>query len=181
MATVQKADRTRPRDFHRYDRGPHFRERVACDRRPITKARAREAVECGRVEENPVDRPFDEWRFRHDVDGLEVVVVAGESEVPGVDLRIITAFVDVEDPSTAWVSSSWSNDEINVAAMLQCLNAGFRDAVDGMNPYRIDVDDPVPYHGHVLVWNDGHSDPFCLACHHTAVDGDVFERRPCYE
>lgn len=182
MATVDKSAKySPPREYHRYDKTPHVRHRLACDRRPITNDRARSAVACGQVEENPVAPDANEWRFRHRVEGCEVVVVCGgeQPEEGRHGHRIVTAFVDVVNATEAFVGTEWKTEEVHIAAFLQCLNAGFNDAVDGFHGRRVDVYDPIEYGGHLLVWNEGHTEPFCLKCRHTTVDGDEWKGRPC--
>jgi len=185
MATASTPNGTRsvPRDWHAYSVQGHAEARFDDDRRPISRSHARQAVIAGDVEDNPKAPDANEWRFRHRVDGCDVVVVCGgEQPAQGrYGYRIVTAFVDVVDAREAWVSGIWSEDELQVAVMLQCLNAGFAKAVDGWHGKRVDVYDPIEYHGHLLVWNSGHDDPFCLRCRHESVDGDDWDRRRCLQ
>lgn len=185
MATsnISPAGNPVPRRFRDYDVVRHAEARFECDRRPITKARAKVAVAEGRLEDNPIpDADGDEWRFRYPIDGLEVVVVCG-GPMPHKNRygnRIVTAFVDVVDATKAWVGTEWSKTDVHVAAALQYLNAGYHDAdVGGIHPKQIDVYEPFEYGGHLLSWNTGHDDPFCHACRHESIDGDEWKRRPC--
>lgn len=167
-------------DFFAYDRGRHYRSRVECPRRPITEVLARDAVHCGSIEPNPVKRAYQEWRYRHRVDGCDVVVAAGESKDPGVDYRIFTAFVDVVDPVEAWVSETWSHDNVEVALTLQTLNAGHRGVVDGFDLRSTDISNSIPYHGHVVVCQSGFQTPYCPRCDFESIDGGDFDNRPCH-
>lgn len=158
-----------------YDDTPHYRDRVDCRRRPVTEADAKRAIRRGDVVPNPADRP-NSWRFVNDVDGMRITVAVGEDRKLPTMVKI-TAYVDVVDPGAAWQSDRWSPDEINVAAMLQALTG---EDVPGYDVRRIVVDDdPVPYHGHRLVWNDGYQEPFCLSCQRSSVHGAEWEDAPC--
>lgn len=185
MATSNRHDPShgpRPRMWHEYDVVDHAADRFECDRRPITRSRAKRAIAEGSIEDNPAAPDANEWRFRHRIDGLDVVVVCGGAQPTEnrYGNRIVTAFVDVVEASQAWVGTEWSKGDVHVAAMLQFLNAGYHDAdVGGFNPYRIDVYEPVEYGGHILSWNEGHSEPFCHACRHETIDGDEWKRRTC--
>lgn len=179
MATTQDAARvpTSPaRDPDHYDDTGHYRERVTCDRRPITREAAHEAIRSGDVVENPADRP-NSWRFVREVDGMRVAVAVGEDKrLP--KLVKITAYVDVTDAREAWSSPRWSHDDVMVAAMLQRFVG---EHVPHLPPVRIDVDDPVHYHGHVLIWQIGHTDAYCLRCGRSANRKDEWVDFRCDE
>lgn len=179
MATANDANdvpKSPPRYPGDYDDTPHYRDRVTCDRRPITKGLAREAVQRGDVDSNPEPRP-NSWRFVNEVGGMRVAVVVGEDKYRPT-LSKITAYVDVVDAAEAWSSERWSNDDVYVAALLQRLVG---EHVPGLRPVRIDVTDPVPYHGHRLIWKDGHTDPYCIACRRRGRTKDEWEDRSCRE
>lgn len=158
-----------------YDDTRHYRRRVECDRRPVTRGECAKAIAKGDVVSNPVDRPRS-WRFVRDVDGMRITVAVGEDKrLP--KLVKITAYVDVVDASTAWSSSRWSTDEVMVAAMLQEL-AG--EAVDGLDARRIDVDESVPYHEHRIIWQDGFTDAYCVDCGRRSSSKDRWVDMGCH-
>lgn len=167
-----------PTSIDDYDaKTDHFADRVGCDRRPITEALAETAIALGDVEENPVDRPFDEWRHRRRLDGIDVVVCAGESSDGSGDLVIFTAYLDVADARIACQSDTWSKKDLHTAAMLQYIGGDQR--VRHLRPRNVDVYDPVEYHGHALVWNEGHTDAYCLRCERHSIDGDYWKAKSC--
>jgi len=177
MATTNDATgvpKSPARDPDHYDDTPHYRERVTCDRRPITGGDAHEAVRSGSVVENPADRP-NSWRFVRESDGMRVAVAVGEDKwLP--KLVKITAYVDVTDAREAWSSPRWSNDDVMVAAMLQRFVG---EHVPHLPPVRIDVTDPVPYHGHELIWQAGHTDAYCLVCERSSNRKDEWADMKC--
>jgi len=158
-----------------YDDTAHYRERVRCDRRPITRDAVRKAIRSGSVAENPVDRP-NSWRFVNDVDGMRVAVVVGEDKFRPT-LSKITAYVDAVDTREAWASPRWSNDDVYVAAMLQRF---VDEHVPNLPPVRIDVTDPVPYHGHRVVWKAGCRDALCVDCYRRSTSKDEWVDRGCH-
>lgn len=181
MATAQDTTGSLPsaptREFGEYDPSGHFRDRMSCDRRPINTSLARVAVGQGTVEENPVDRDTPKWRFRHRIDGCDVVVGAAECREEAGKNILLTAYVDVADARVAQMSSTWSKADVHTAAMLQYL--GGDKHVGHLPPVDVDVTDPVHYHGHLLIWKDGYDEPFCLSCKDTSDDGGLWDRRYC--
>lgn len=176
MATEYEAVPASPaRDPDHYDDTPHYRERVSCDRRPIVRADAHEAIRSGSVVENPAERP-NSWRFVRTFDGMRIAVAVGEDRMLPKLVKI-TAYVDVVDAVEAWSSARWSQDDVMVAAMLQSLTG---EDVPGFDPMRIDVTDPVPYHDHRLIWKDGFHDAYCITCGRSSNRKDRWVDWGCY-
>lgn len=169
-----------PRSLDAYHEVEHVADRFACDRRPIDRDRAVDAVEHGDVEANPIARDGRAWRFRHRVDGCDVVVGCADATEYFRDFVVLTAYVDVVDATAAWRSDTWSNDDVSTAALLQYLG-GDRDVeASGYHPKSIHVTDPVDYHGHRVINKTGYSLAVCVDCGFEAADQDRFERRTCY-
>lgn len=165
-----------PRSPRSYQDTPHYLGRIRCDRRPIDRHLVRNAIRYGDVDENPEPRP-NSWRFVYDVDGMRIAVVVGEDKYRPV-LSKITAYVDVADAVEAYTSDRWSEDELYVAAMLETLVGG---SIERLDKIRIDVTDPVSYHGHKLVFQEGYTEPFCLRCHMSSCDKSDFVDRRCLD
>jgi hypothetical protein len=163
-----------PRLPDQYDDTPHYRKRVGCDRRPITERDARKTIQSGDVGPNPVDRPHS-WRFTRTVDGMRIGAVVGEDKHRPTLVKI-TAYVDVTDARVAWSSNRWSNDDVMVAAMLQRLVG---EHVPHLPPVRIDVTDPVLYHGHRLIWKAGFHDAYCIRCDRSSNRKDEWVDMAC--
>jgi hypothetical protein len=181
MATAnQSSVGPKPRTLHGYLKPRHVRERFADPRRPITSGLAADAVRRGTVEGNPIDRSTDAWRFRHGVEGCDVVVGAAEAREPHRDYVVLTAYIDVADARVAWSSTAWSNEEVNTAALLQYLKGDKPVADSGLHPKRIHVTDPVDYHGHRLINKNGYSMAVCVDCKFESEHGDRYNSRPCY-
>lgn len=168
-----------PRDMAFYEPTDHFHDRVECDRRPVELAHAAAAVEAGRIEDNPVDRDVVEWRFRQELDGIDVVVPAGRPKHGGRGFRIFTCYADLADARVAIRSNMWSRDDVHVAALLQYLN-GERDTRNaGLHANRIHVTETVPYHGHRIINKDGYSLAVCVDCKHETNDGQDYRELSC--
>lgn len=159
MTTVDQTPDSPIRVPGEYKETPHVRRRLLCSRRPITREDVNEAIKKGRVTDNPTDRPGS-WWFEHVVDGMRIVVVVGADRYQPT-LSKITAFVGIEDAVEAWEADRWSTDDYMVAALLQYLMG---DSKVGIHRKRVHVTDPVPYHGHRVIWKDGHTDPYCIEC-----------------
>jgi hypothetical protein len=158
----------------------HVRSRFADDRRPITRDRAEEAVAEGVVEGNAIDRDGRTWRYRHRVDGCDVVVAVADATEPFRDFVVLTAYVDVAEAGRAWAGDTWSKVDLHTAALLQYLkDAGKTVEEAGLRPKQIHVTDPVDYDGHRVINKQGYSLAVCVECGHESTDGDEYKRRSC--
>lgn len=158
----------------------HVRSRFADDRRPITRDRAEEAVAEGVVEGNAIDRDGRTWRYRHRVDGCDVVVAVADANEPFHDFVVLTAYVDVAEAGRAWAGDTWSKADLHTAALLQYLkDAGKTVEEAGLRPKQIHVTDPVDYDGHRVINKQGYSLAVCVECGHETHDGDEYKRRSC--
>ena len=168
-----------PRTIDAYHEPNHVRERFECPRRPIDRGLAARAVEEGDVEGNPIAREGRAWRFRNRVDGCDVVVGAADAREFYRDFVVLTAYVDVVDARKAYASTAWSNDDVNVAALLQYLKGDVPIAESGFHPKRIHVDDPVDYGGHRIINKNGYNLAVCVDCGRESDDGGEYKRRGC--
>jgi hypothetical protein len=168
-----------PRSIGQYHKPPHVRNRFDDGRRPITEALAEEAIAAGTVEPNHIDRQGRTWRYRHRVDGCDVVVGAADATDPYHDHVVLTAFVDIADANTAWASDTWSVDECQAAALLQYLQGDKPVESAGLSPKAIHVEDPIDFGGHRLINKNGYSLAVCIDCKHESNDGHEYKRRGC--
>lgn len=168
-----------PRQIDAYHEPGHVHERFECPRRPIDRDRAVEAVAEGTVEANPIARDGRAWRFRHRVDGCDVVVGAADAREYFRDFVVLTAYVDVVDARAAWRSDTWSTDDVSTAALLQYLGGDRSVRESGYHPKSIHVTNPVDYHGHRLIHKKGYSVPVCVECGVESTDGNEYDRRTC--
>jgi hypothetical protein len=168
-----------PRTIDAFHEPRHVDERFGCPRRPIDRGLAADAVEHGAVEANPIARDGRSWRYRYRVDGCDVVVGAADAREHFRDFVVLTAYVDVVDARAAYASRTWSNFDVNVAALLQYLKGDVPVAESGLYPKRIHVTDPVEYHGHRLINKNGYNVPVCVDCGFESTDGDAYKRRSC--
>ena len=169
-----------PRTIDAYHEPNHVRERFECGRRPIDRGLAPRAIEVGDVEGNAIDRDGRTWRYRHRVDGCDVVVAAADANEPFRDFVVLTAYVDVVEAGTAWASDTWSKVDLHTAALLQYLkDAGKTIDEAGLRPKQIHVTDPVDYDGHRVINKQGYSLAVCVDCGRESSNGDDFKRRSC--
>lgn len=169
-----------PRTIDAYHEPRHVRGRFECPRRPIDRDGAEAAIEHGTVEPNSIDRDGRTWRYRHRVDGCDVVVAAADAQEPYRDFVLLTAYIDVVDAGRAWALGTWSNEDIQTIALLQYLKDAGKSVEDaGMNPKNIHVTDPIEYHGHRVINKSGYSLAVCIDCGHESKHGDDYRNTRC--
>lgn len=166
-----------PRKPRFFKRTGHLLDRLEDPVRPIRDDMVEDAIRNGDVGEN-LDRDTDvTWRFIHEIDGVNVIVVVEEDQIVGQDLRLVTAFCEVTDYDTATADwTRWSTHDVDVMVLLATLTG---DPRDGKELEDVGVDYPVNYHDHRLVCYSSESAAYCVTCRKVGESKRYFEAAPC--
>ncbi len=169
-----------PRTIDAFHFPYHVRNRFEDAHRPITRPLAADAVEQGTPEPNHIDRDGRTWRYRHRVDGCDVVVAVADADEKYRDMVMLSAFVDLADADAVRRSSTWSRDDMHVAALLQYLKHAGKTVDDaGFDPDEIHMTTPIDYDGHRVVNKRGYRLAVCVDCGRESCHGNEYKVYAC--